>query len=227
MEKKKISIAIDGPAAAGKSTVAKLIAEKLSYIYVDTGAMYRALTYKAMTEQINIQNEQELEKLLPNTTIELKPSKRGQLVFLDGQDVTAEIREADVTNLVSAVAASRAVRKEMVIRQQLLGRDGGIVMDGRDIGTSVLPDAELKIFMLASVEIRAQRRHQENISRGFTSDINQLRQEIEIRDKTDMEREVSPLVKAEDAIEMDTSELSIADVVNEIMKLAQERIEAQ
>ncbi|CAM3973910.1 (d)CMP kinase [Lederbergia lenta] len=227
MSKKKISIAIDGPAAAGKSTVAKLTAEKLSYVYVDTGAMYRALTYKAITEQVDIHNEEQLKKLLPETKIELKPSENGQLVILDGNDVTAAIREAVVTNKVSIVAASRAVREEMVSRQQQLGQNGGVVMDGRDIGTSVLPKAELKIFMLASVEIRAQRRHQENISRGFSSDMSQLMKEIELRDKSDMEREVSPLVKAADAIEIDTSNLSIDEVAHEIMKLAQERIEAQ
>lgn len=225
--KKKISIAIDGPAAAGKSTVAKLTAEKLSYIYVDTGAMYRALTYKAITEKVDIHSEEQLKKLLPNTIIELKPSEKGQLVILDGNDVTTSIREANVTNNVSAVAASRAVREEMVLRQQRLGQDGGVVMDGRDIGTSVLPKAELKIFMLASVEIRADRRHQENLSRGYSSDINQLKKEIEQRDKSDMEREVSPLVKAEDAIEIDTSYLSINEVANKIMELAQERIEVQ
>lgn len=227
MKQKKISIAIDGPAAAGKSTVAKLTAENLSYIYVDTGAMYRALTYKILNERIDLHNEEQLKRLLLNTMIELKPSEKGQLVFLDGRDVTAEIREANVTNNVSNVAASRTVREELVKRQQQLGQHGGVVMDGRDIGTSVLPNAELKIFMLASVEIRAQRRHLENVSKGYISDINQLMREIEQRDKSDMEREVSPLKKAEDAIEIDSSNLSIEEVVTQIMALANERIEAK
>ncbi|MBS4176549.1 (d)CMP kinase [Lederbergia citrea] len=225
MNNKKISIAIDGPAAAGKSTIAKITAEKLSYIYVDTGAMYRAITYKALKSQIDIQNEKEIEQLLLETSIELKPSNSGQLVFLDGEDVTEKIREEQVTNLVSTIAASGPVREEMVYRQQQLGKDGGVVMDGRDIGTKVLPHAELKIFMLASVDVRAERRHLENTRKGYSSNLEKLKEEIELRDKLDSEREISPLRKAEDAVEIDTSFLSIEEVAAEIYALAQERME--
>ncbi|MBS4217292.1 (d)CMP kinase [Bacillus sp. FJAT-49711] len=222
---KKISIAIDGPAAAGKSTVAKMIAEKLSYIYVDTGAMYRALTYKAIVKNYDINDAAEISSLLLHTTIELKPSANGQLIFLDGQDVTQQVRGEEVTKTVSTIASYKEVREEMVLRQQMFGQDGGVVMDGRDIGTKVLPNAELKIFLLASVDIRAERRHLENVQKGFLSNLEKLKEEIILRDKQDSEREISPLVKAEDAIEIDTSSLSIEEVADTILALAEERIE--
>lgn len=222
---KKIRIAIDGPAAAGKSTVAKIVAENLSYIYIDTGAMYRSLTFKAIENGIDINNEAALADLLRATTIELKPGEVGQLVFVDGKNVTNEIRQTTVTNSVSNVSKHRLVREDMVSRQQALAKDGGVVMDGRDIGTHVIPDAELKIFLLASVDERAERRHNENISKGIPSDLNRLKQEIEQRDKLDSEREVSPLRKAEDALIIDTTSMTIDDVVKNIMNLANERIE--
>ncbi|MDQ0271099.1 (d)CMP kinase [Cytobacillus purgationiresistens] len=221
---KNISIAIDGPAAAGKSTVAKIIAEKLSYIYIDTGAMYRALTYKAKLQQIDPENELDLIGLLKNTTIELLPGDEGQLIYLDGQNVTTEIRTSEVTNSVSTVSKHKLVREEMVERQQRFGKKGGVVMDGRDIGTHVLPEAEVKVFLLASVEERAARRHAENIKKGFPSELEQLMAEIANRDKLDSEREVAPLKKAADAMEIDTTSLSIDQVVEKIMEIAIERI---
>ncbi|ESU30339.1 hypothetical protein G3A_22365 [Bacillus sp. 17376] len=221
---RRISIAIDGPAAAGKSTVAKIAAEKLTYIYIDTGAMYRALTYKALNKGASLDNEAELIEILNNTSIELMPGKSGQKVLLDGIEVTNEIRSAEVTNQVSYVAVHELVRKEMVKRQQQFAVDGGVVMDGRDIGTHVLPNAEVKVFLLASVEERAQRRHAENIQKGFPSDLDKLKEEIAARDKIDSEREVAPLKKADDAIEIDTTSMSITDVVEKIMGLALERI---
>jgi CMP/dCMP kinase len=221
---RRISIAIDGPAAAGKSTVAKIVAEKLTYIYIDTGAMYRALTYKALNKGASLDNEAELIEILNNTSIELMPGESGQKVLLDGIEVTNEIRSAEVTNQVSYVAVHELVRKEMVKRQQQFAVDGGVVMDGRDIGTHVLPNAEVKVFLLASVEERAQRRHAENIQKGFPSDLEKLKEEIAARDKIDSEREVAPLKKADDAIEIDTTSLSITDVVDKIMGLALERI---
>jgi CMP/dCMP kinase len=222
---KRIRIAIDGPAAAGKSTVAKIIAEKLSYVYIDTGAMYRSLTYKAIKNHVDLNNENALSDLLFNTNINLTAGFGGQFVFVDGENVTDQIRESTVTNSVSIVSKYRSVREEMVRRQKEFANDGGIVMDGRDIGTHVIPDAELKVFLLASVEERAQRRHSENISKGFPSDLLQLKKEIELRDKLDSEREVAPLRKAIDAVELDTTSLSIKEVVDKIMLLAQERIE--
>lgn len=220
----KISIAIDGPAAAGKSTVAKIVAEKLSYIYIDTGAMYRALTYKAIVNQLNLEDEDSLLETLLSTDIKLQPSDKGQLVFLDDRDVTNEIRFAEVTNSTSFVAKHQKVREEMVRRQQAFATEGGVVMDGRDIGTYVLPGAEVKVFLLASVEERAERRHIENVQKGMPSDLDKLKEEIARRDKIDSEREIAPLKKADDAIEIDTTSLSISDVVEKIMVLVHERI---
>ncbi|MFC3882741.1 (d)CMP kinase [Bacillus songklensis] len=221
---KPISIAIDGPAAAGKSTVAKIIAEKLSYIYVDTGAMYRALTYKAKKNHIDLQNEEALLQLLQKTNIELRPSEKGQLVLVDGKDVTEAIRSSEVTNSVSVAAKHRTVRKEMVARQRRFAVNGGVVMDGRDIGTHVLPDAEVKVFLRASVDERAKRRHEENLAKGFDSDLETLKQEIAARDKLDSEREIAPLKKADDAVEIDTTSLTIEQVVDKIISLVDERV---
>ncbi|WP_038812907.1 (d)CMP kinase [Bacillus anthracis] len=214
---KRISIAIDGPAAVGKSTVAKVVAKKLSYVYIDTGAMYRTITYAALEQKVDIENEEQLMEVVKNVKIEFQQGENTQLVFLNGQDVSEVIRTPEVTNRVSIVAKHRLVREEMVRRQQELAEKGGVVMDGRDIGTHVLPDAEVKIFMLASVEERAERRHLENMNKGFDSNLEQLKEEIAQRDKLDSEREVSPLKKADDALELDTTSLSIEEVVQKIM----------
>ncbi|AGK54724.1 (d)CMP kinase [Bacillus sp. 1NLA3E] len=220
---KKISIAIDGPAAAGKSTVAKIVAENLSYIYIDTGAMYRALTLRAIEKNIDLQDESSLLAILHDVKLTLLPGEKGQLVFLDDKDVTNDIRTSAVTNSVSIVAKHRLVREEMVARQQQFAGDGGVVMDGRDIGTHVLPDAEVKIFLLASVEERAVRRHNENLLKGFPTDLEELKEEISLRDKLDSERETAPLKKADDAIVIDTTSLSINQVVEKILSCAYER----
>ncbi|WP_455661243.1 (d)CMP kinase [Pradoshia sp.] len=220
---KKLSIAIDGPAAAGKSTVAKIIAKKLSYIYIDTGAMYRALTYKALEQSVDPNDEQALFSLLMDTDIALKSNEAGQDVLVDGKVVSDAVRTPEVTKNVSAVAQHRLVREEMVRRQQLLSEQGGVVMDGRDIGTHVMPNAEVKIFMLASVDERAKRRHDENLQKGFDSNLEELKQEIAARDKFDSEREVSPLKKADDAIELDTTSLTIDEVVSAIVHIAKEK----
>ncbi|MGG1399521.1 (d)CMP kinase [Bacillus salipaludis] len=224
MNNKKISIAIDGPAAAGKSTVAKIAAEKLSYIYIDTGAMYRALTYKAIQKKLNLEDEEALYDTLLTTEIVLAPSENGQLVYLDQSDVTTAIRSTEVTNSVSIVAKQQKIREEMVKRQQALASNGGVVMDGRDIGTHVLPHAEVKVFLLASVDERAERRHAENLEKGFPSDLEKLKEEIARRDKIDSEREIAPLKKADDAVEIDTTSMSIPEVVEKIMELVQERV---
>jgi len=216
---KRISIAIDGPAAAGKSTVAKVVAKELSYVYIDTGAMYRTLTYAALEQNVDIENEESLMEVLKNVNIDFQQGENTQLVFLNGKDVSEAIRTPNVTNRVSIVAKHRLVREEMVRRQQALAEKGGVVMDGRDIGTHVLPNAEVKIFMLASVQERAERRHLENAKKGFASSLEQLKKEIAKRDKLDSEREVSPLKKADDALELDTTSLSIEEVVQKIMDI--------
>jgi CMP/dCMP kinase len=221
---KKIAIAIDGPAAAGKSTVAKIVAKKLSYVYIDTGAMYRALTYKALQNNISIEDENALLQLLLRTNIRFVHDMDNQRVLLDDQDVTEEIRTQLVTNNVSIVSKHPKVRTEMVNRQKEVAKNRGVVMDGRDIGTKVIPDAEIKIFLVASVEERALRRHKENLEKGFESDLELLKEEIKRRDQLDTEREASPLVKAEDAIEIDTSNLSIDEVANKIMSIVEKKL---
>jgi len=214
-----IRIAIDGPAAAGKSTVAKLIADKLNFVYIDTGAMYRALTLKVIQEQIKFDNEKMITETLTNTKIEFKSVADGQLVFLDDIDVTSKIRSTEVSQAVSHIAQLAEVRKQLVLRQQLLANNHSVVMDGRDIGTTVLPDAEVKVFLIASVDERAQRRHDENIKKGFSSDLQLLKEEIAERDHRDENRKESPLKKAKDAVSIDTTAMSIDDVVEKIIKL--------
>ncbi|WP_374723749.1 (d)CMP kinase [Calidifontibacillus erzurumensis] len=220
---RKINVAIDGPAAAGKSTVARKVAEKCSFTYIDTGAMYRALTYKALQKKINLEDEQKLTSLLMDTNIHLEPANLGGKVFVDGVDVTKDIRNNEVTNAVPTVAKHPGVRQLMVQMQQELAKEGGVVMDGRDIGTHVLPNAEVKIFMIASVEERANRRFQENIQKGIQSDLEKLKEEISLRDKLDSERETAPLLKADDAIEIDTTSLTIDEVVAKIIEIIKER----
>lgn len=222
---KKIQIAIDGPAGAGKSTIAKIVAEALRFTYIDTGAMYRAVTYKAMNENIQLHDAEAIEKMLQETTITLKPSEQGQLVFVDGQDVSQAIRSNEVTANVSEVAAHANIREILVAMQQKLAADGGVVMDGRDIATHVLKDAELKIYMSATVEERAQRRFLDNERRGIASTIESLQKEIALRDKLDSEREASPLIQAEDALFLDTTHLSIDEAAQEILKLAQQKMQ--
>ncbi|KRM67872.1 (d)CMP kinase [Apilactobacillus ozensis] len=215
----KLRVAIDGPASAGKSTVAKLVAKRFSYIYCDTGAMYRSTTLKAMRLGIDLHNESEIVNMLNNTKITFKPSTNGQLVFIDGNEVTNEIRQENVTNSVSTVAALTKVRSILVKQQKAIANCGGIVMDGRDIGTTVIPDAEVKIFLIASVSERAERRFKDNAEKGIHTPLEELKREIELRDYKDSHREVSPLTKAKDAIELDTTSLSINEVVDEISKI--------
>lgn len=218
-----MQIAIDGPAGAGKSTVAKRVAQTLDFLYIDTGAMFRSLTYEAIRRKIDLSNGAELRRLLESLEIELKQHKNGQRVYINGEDVTAQIRSQEVSNRVSIVAAHKEVREEMLIRQQRMAQQGHVVMDGRDIGTCVLKDAELKIFLTASVKERARRRYAELIENGIETSLEQLKKEIEERDKRDSERAVAPLKKADDAIEIDTTHLSIDDVVENILTLAKER----
>ncbi|MFC9539583.1 (d)CMP kinase [Lysinibacillus sp. NPDC056959] len=222
--KKNIQIAIDGPAGAGKSTIAKIVAEALEFTYIDTGAMYRAVTYKAKQQNIHLDDEIKLAEMLASSTIDLKPSSQGQLVFLDGKNVSAEIRSNEVTSSVSQVAAHAKIRELLVKQQQKLAANGGVVMDGRDIATHVLKNAELKIFMSATVEERARRRFIDNQKRGIESTVEKLQEEIALRDKMDSEREASPLIQAEDAIFLDTTALSIDDAAQAILKLAQEKM---
>lgn len=220
---RKIAIAIDGPAAAGKSTIAKHVAQELDYLYIDTGAMYRALTYQILKKSTHLEN-QELNHLLKLTDIKLKQDHTGQQVLLNGKDITEEIRSQEITNQVSHVAKNPTVRTEMVRRQRALSAENGVVMDGRDIGTHVLPSAELKFFLIATVEERAKRRYEENIQKGLQINFIDLKEEIEQRDLIDSSRENAPLVKAKDAIEIDTTSLSIDEVAHIVLKKARKII---
>ncbi|WP_207940076.1 cytidylate kinase [Enterococcus sp. DIV2402] len=219
---KKINIAIDGPASSGKSTVAKILAKEYGYIYTDTGAMYRSVTYLAIQHQVDFEDEQQLVALIERYPITFKQTETGQLIFVDGQDVTEVIRQPEVTNNVSIVSAHEKVRHELVRQQQKIAEDGGVVMDGRDIGTVVLPNAEVKIFLVASVTERAERRFKENQSKGIDTDFETLKQEIEQRDYLDSHREVSPLKQAEDAVRIDTTGLSIEEVVVAIKEVIEQ-----
>ncbi|HFR3815761.1 TPA: (d)CMP kinase [Streptococcus suis] len=220
---KSIQIAIDGPASSGKSTVAKIIAKNFGYTYLDTGAMYRSATYLALTNGIEVTDQNRIVALLAQYPIRFGRDENGQqLVFVGDEDVTLPIRDNQVTNNVSAVAALPLVREELVRLQQEIAQAGGIVMDGRDIGTVVLPQAELKIFLIASVEERALRRFKENTERGIETDLESLKQEIAARDYKDSHREVSPLKAADDAITFDTTGVSIEGVVKFISEKAKE-----
>lgn len=211
---KSIQIAIDGPASSGKSTVAKIIAKNFGYTYLDTGAMYRAVTLLALENKLGEKNVDALLSLLEKEPISFGKSAAGQQqVFLGQQDVSLAIRDNDVTNNVSWVSALAPVREKLVELQQQIAQAGGIVMDGRDIGTVVLPQAELKIFLIASVEERALRRFKENTERGIETDLEILKEEIAARDYKDSNRAVSPLKAADDAITFDTTGVSIDGVV--------------
>ncbi|WP_293831937.1 (d)CMP kinase [uncultured Phascolarctobacterium sp.] len=220
---KKIVVAIDGPAGAGKSTIAKLAAEKLGYAYIDTGAMYRSVAWKFLQTGREF-DEAYISELANTMIIEFKPEAKVNRVFVDGTEVTEAIRTPEVTAIVSRVAAIGAVREAMVEQQRRMGEIGGVLMDGRDIGTVVFPHAQLKIFLTASVEERARRRYKEMIEKGQQVELAQLQEDIAARDKQDSERAISPLRQAEDALLLDTSDMSIAQVTDKILQLVQERV---
>ena len=223
---KQIQIAIDGPASSGKSTVAKIIAKDFNYTYLDTGAMYRAATYLALQNHLTENDADKIVTLLETYSVSFGRSESGeQLVFVGDVDVTHPIRENEVTNNASWVSAIPEVREKLVHLQQLIAAQGGIVMDGRDIGTVVLPDAELKIFLVASVEERAERRYKENLEKGIPADLETLKKEIAERDYKDSHREASPLKPAADSIHFDTTGIGIAEVVKFIEEKAKKIID--
>ncbi|MBN2542966.1 (d)CMP kinase [bacterium] len=223
-ENNKIVVAIDGPAGAGKTTAAKMVAEKAGYKYIDTGAMYRALTLLALMNNTSPEDEDKLASLLDNHDIQFINSK----LFLDGVDVSREIRSQEVTNLVSAVCKHRKVREFMVEKQRDLARGGGVVMEGRDIGTVVLPDAELKIFLKAALKERALRRKKDFEMGGESIEVDTLIKQIDTRDRTDSQREIAPLSQAEDAVVLDNTDLSIDKeielILNKIHELEKKKI---
>jgi len=224
---KKIVIAIDGPAASGKSTTAKLVAERLGYLHLDTGAMYRAITLRAIRENVPLRDAERMGTLARNSQIGLKRAGNGNRVFLQDEDVTEEIRTPEVSRQVSAVSSHPTVRAVLVEQQRHLARDGGVVLEGRDIGTVVFPSAELKIFMVADITERARRRRGDLAKTGVQLDDEAVAKEIIDRDTIDSTREASPLKKAADAIELDTSGLTIEEqvefIVNKATEIMQQR----
>ena len=221
----KINIAIDGPGAAGKSTIAKCLAKKLNYVHLDTGAMYRSTAYKALQNHISLEDEAAVCKMLENTKIQLATDGS---IFLDGEDVSDKIRTNEISLAASLVSKLAKVRRMLVERQQEMAKEKGFIMDGRDIGTVVLKDAEVKIYMTATPMARAKRRYDQNIAKNIpTGSIEEIAREIAERDLQDMTRENSPLKKADDAIEIDTSDMSIEEVTERIYGLAKPFIEKE
>ena len=216
-----MQVAIDGPASSGKSTISKLIAKENHFVYLDTGAMYRVVTLAVLRNKISIDDHEAIEKLVQTIEIGFSMQDGKQSVFMNGEDVTDEIRSVEVTRNVSAVSALKEVRTRLVHLQQEIAENHSIIMDGRDIGTVVLPQAEIKIFLVASVEERAKRRFIENQEKGIEMSYEELVEDIRRRDHIDSTRKESPLRKAEDAIEVDTTKMTIEDVVKVVTALIQ------
>ena len=214
--KKKISIAIDGPSAAGKSTIAKMVAKKENFIYIDTGAMYRSVAFYCIKNHIDLNDEQAVEQAISNIQIRLTADNK---VYLNDEDVSLQIRIDEVSLGASCVSKYQAVRTFLVDEQRKMAETGNVILDGRDIGTVVLPHADLKIYQIASVETRAKRRYLENKERGLEADLETIKKEIEQRDYQDMHRAISPLKKADDAIELDTSNMTLEEVVDQVLTL--------
>lgn len=212
-----MNIAIDGPAGAGKSTIARRVAKEKGYIYVDTGAMYRAIGLYFMNEGVDAENAAAVLEALAAIQVEIRYEAGEQQVYLNGKNVSKEIRQEAVGNMASKVATKQAVRDKLLDLQRNLAATQDVVMDGRDIGTFVLPDAELKIYLTASVDTRADRRYKELIEKQMPADLEAIKRDIEARDYQDMNREIAPLTQAEDAYYLDSSALTIDEVVAEII----------
>lgn len=215
-----ISIAIDGSAAAGKSTVAKRVAKALRFVYVDTGAMYRAFTWYVLQKGLDPKNEEESCSLIPEVQIKMDPQGG---VFVCGQDCTRAIREPLVSGNVSYIASYKPIRLALIELQRELAKEDNVVMDGRDIGSYVLPNAQVKIFQIASVECRAKRRYKENVEKGIPTTFEEVVEEVKKRDYIDSHRDFDPLMQAEDAIPLDTSEMGIEEVVDAILTIVKEK----
>lgn len=221
---KRFAIAVDGPAGSGKSTVAKMVARKLGIIYVDTGAMYRTVALHCTQEGISLEDEAAVVASLNGLNMRIQPDTEGQRIFLNEEDVTAKIRTAEIGKGASVVAAYQKVRERMVELQQEMAREQSVIMDGRDIGTVVLPHAEVKIYLDADAEERAHRRVGELEAKGETADFEEIKKMIIQRDYNDMHREHSPLKKAEDAVSLDSTGMSIEEVLQAILDITAERV---
>lgn len=214
-----MNIAIDGPAGAGKSTIAKILAARLGILYLDTGAMYRAVGYKAIKSGVSVSDLAAVENMLKNTTVDVKVEDGVQHVYLDGEDVSGVIRTPEVSKAASDISALPPVRHAMVDLQRIIAAKQDTVLDGRDVGTFVLPNAEHKFFLTASVEERAKRRYKELVGRGENCDFEKIRKDIETRDYNDSHRALAPLKKADDAVEVDTTFMTIEEVADKLATL--------
>ena len=224
MNTKKIAIAIDGPAGAGKSSISKVVANELGYLYIDTGAMYRGVTWAVLDSHVDVNNQKEVEALLPSLDLTLEPTANACKVFVKGQDVTDLIRQQQINENVSTIASYKGVREYLVERQQAMAAVGGVILDGRDIGSVVLPKAELKIYLTASVDARAKRRWLEVQGTSNEQPLEDIKKNVESRDEMDKNRDESPLVCVEDAIVVDSSNMTFDEAVKHILHLVQERI---
>ncbi|MBS7065873.1 MAG: (d)CMP kinase [Veillonella dispar] len=224
MNTKKIAIAIDGPAGAGKSSISKVVANKLGYLYIDTGAMYRGVTWAVLDSHVDVNNQKEVEALLPSLDLTLEPTASACKVYVKGQDVTDLIRQQQINENVSTIASYKGVREYLVERQQAMAAVGGVILDGRDIGSVVLPNAELKIYLTASVDARAKRRWLEVQGTSNEQPLEDIKKNVESRDEMDKNRDESPLVCVEDAIVVDSSNMTFDETVKHILHLVQERI---
>lgn len=224
MNTHKIAVAVDGPAGAGKSSISKIVAKKLGYLYIDTGAMYRSVTWAVLHNHIDVHNQKAVEALLPELDLTMEASEDSCKVFIAGQDVTDCIRTPQVNNAVSIVASYKGVRQYLVERQRLMAEAGGVILDGRDIGSVVLPDAELKIYLTASVEARAMRRYLEVKGTSNEQTLEDIKDSVMQRDDMDKNRKESPLIHVEDAVLVDSSDMSFDETVEHILHLVQERI---
>lgn len=224
MNTKKIAIAIDGPAGAGKSSISKVVANELGYLYIDTGAMYRGVTWAVLDSHVDVKNQKDVESLLPLLDLTLEPTANACKVFVKGQDVTDLIRQQQINENVSTIASYKGVREYLVERQQAMAAVGGVILDGRDIGSVVLPKAELKIYLTASVDARAKRRWLEVQGTSNEQSLEDIKNNVESRDEMDKNRDESPLVCVEDAIVVDSSNMTFYETVEHILHLVQERI---
>ena len=224
MNTKKITIAIDGPAGAGKSSISKVVANELGYLYIDTGAMYRGVTWAVLDSHVDVKNQNDVEALLPTLDLTLEPTASACKVFVKGQDVTDLIRQQQINENVSTIASYKGVREYLVERQQAMAAVGGVILDGRDIGSVVLPKAELKIYLTASVDARAKRRWLEVQGTSNEQPLEDIKKNVESRDEMDKNRDESPLVCVEDAIVVDSSNMTFEETVEHILHLVQERI---
>jgi cytidylate kinase len=223
MEEKMFQVAIDGPAGAGKSTIAKILAADLGFIYVDTGAMYRAMALSCLRNGIDVRDKEAVVGHCEKIEVSLKYKNGEQQVLLNGENVNAYIRTEEVGQATSAISIYEGVREKLLNLQRQLGQEHNVVMDGRDIGTNVLKDAQVKIYLTASVNTRAKRRYEELVKRGIECNLKEIEEDIKERDYRDMHREIAPLKQAEQAVYLDSSELAIEQVVGKIREMIEDR----